>query len=196
MTSIAETLGARMAHDIESIAARAGGWRPPRLTRLPGDEAREGGPVLPLFRRRTDYTALLLPPVVNEGEPWGLPVVGQISSRFGMRRHPKTGLIRPHKGIDLAVPVGTPVLATAGGRVRRAEASIGGYGQVVEIDHGEGRVTRYAHLHTIGVHLGQQIGRGDVVGHSGTAGTGPHLHYEILRSGRAEDPLPSLAQAR
>ena len=123
--------------------------------------------------------------------PHGSPVPGKrISSRFGHRRDPFTGRRALHGGLDYAARRGTPVRATASGRVIRAGRQ-GGYGKLVEIDHGGGITTRYAHLHRIHVKKGQRVGRGKRIGKVGSTGrsTGPHLHYEVRRRGRVLDPM-------
>src|SRR5690606_11848779 len=111
------------------------------------------------------------------------PVRGRISSRFG----PRWG--RMHYGLDIAVPEGTPVRAAAGGIVRFSGWR-GGYGYLVIIDHGNGVETRYAHNSRLTVRVGQRVARGAVVAYSGNTGnsTGPHVHFEIRRRGRAVNP--------
>jgi murein DD-endopeptidase MepM/ murein hydrolase activator NlpD len=119
------------------------------------------------------------------------PVDGPVSSPFGIRRD---GLdLRVHHGIDIAVPAGTPIRAMAPGRVQFA-GTRSGYGQVVIIDHPRGVRTLYAHLSQIHVRTGDMIQGRPVIGLSGATGrvTGPHLHFEIRRRGRAEDPVPLL----
>lgn len=115
------------------------------------------------------------------------PVRGPISSPFGWRWG------RLHEGVDIAVARGTPVRAAAPGRVVYARWG-GGYGYLVEVDHGSGVTTRYAHNSRIVVREGQYVGRGQVLAFSGGTGhsTGPHLHFEIRYRGRAVDPLPFL----
>lgn len=112
------------------------------------------------------------------------PVSGRISSRFG----PRWG--RMHQGIDIAVNTGTPVRASAQGRVTFAGWN-GGYGYLVIVDHGNNVETRYAHLSRIAVKVGQYVSRGTVIGYSGNTGnsTGPHLHFEIRYKGQAVNPL-------
>ena len=97
---------------------------------------------------------------------------------------------RPHEGIDLAAPMGTPIVAPASGVVRRAGRE-GGYGLVLEIDHGNGIVTRFAHASRLIARQGQRVTRGQTVATVGNTGlsTGPHLHYEIHVNGRVVDPL-------
>lgn len=121
------------------------------------------------------------------------PVDGaRLSSVFGQRRHPVYGNVRMHTGVDFAAAKGTPVHATAPGRI----AFTGwrsGYGRVVEIAHGSETKTRYAHLSAIpeGVVQGQRVKAGDIIGNVGATGTatGPNLHYEVLVDGRPTDPL-------
>lgn len=123
--------------------------------------------------------------------PHGSPAPGQkISSPFGSRRDPFTGRRAMHGGIDFRAQRGTPVRATASGTVIRAGRN-GGYGKLVEIDHGGGITTRYAHLSRIGVKKGQKISRGQRIGRVGSTGrsTGPHLHYEVRRAGRVLNPI-------
>ena len=118
------------------------------------------------------------------------PVDGaRLSSGFGLRLHPILGFSRLHRGLDFAAPTGTPVLASASGRVIRAGWA-GGYGQTVDIDHGRGIVTRYAHLSRMDVRPGQQVAQGQRIGAVGSTGlsTGPHLHYEVIRNGEPVDP--------
>ena len=118
-----------------------------------------------------------------------------VSSEFGLRKkHPVSGRKNvEHSGIDLAVWLGTPVKATAEGVVTHAGRK-GGYGLLVEIDHLNGMVTRYAHNDSIKVKKGQYLTRGTVVALSGNSGTstGAHLHYEVRISGEAVDPRPYL----
>jgi murein DD-endopeptidase MepM/ murein hydrolase activator NlpD len=119
------------------------------------------------------------------------PVVGEVdmSSPFGMRMDPFLGRPAVHTGIDLRGEVGEPVRATATGRVTIAGRE-GGYGNMVEISHGNGFATRYGHLSEINVKSGQIVRVGDVVGRIGSTGrsTGPHLHYETRVNGEAVDP--------
>jgi murein DD-endopeptidase MepM/ murein hydrolase activator NlpD len=125
------------------------------------------------------------------------PVDGaRMSSGFGMRFHPILNFSRLHAGVDFAAGTGTPVLASAGGRVVRSGWG-GGYGNVVMIDHGRGVMTRYAHLSKLIARPGQQVEQGQVVGQVGSTGlsTGPHLHYEVWLNGRPVDPRQAKFQA-
>jgi murein DD-endopeptidase MepM/ murein hydrolase activator NlpD len=121
----------------------------------------------------------------------GLPVIGAIASRFSRaRRHPLLHVIRPHLGVDVAAPRGTQITAPAPGRVSFVGRKFG-FGLVVEIDHGNGVTTRYAHCGSALVSEGARVQRGVAIATVGTSGlsTGPHLHYEVLVNGRQVDPL-------
>ena len=125
------------------------------------------------------------------GVPVRKPLIGEIAmtSPFGTRMHPLLRRLAIHTGIDLRGDVGEPVLATATGRVTIASRQ-GGYGNIVEIDHGNGLATRYGHLSEINVKVGQIVPIGEVIGKIGSTGlsTGPHLHYETRVNGEAVDP--------
>ncbi|HEX6071934.1 MAG TPA: M23 family metallopeptidase [Sphingomicrobium sp.] len=114
------------------------------------------------------------------------------TSGFGVRSDPFRGGAAMHPGIDLAGHVGTPIYATADGTVIRAGWNSGGYGNLVEVDHGRGITTRYGHLSAILVHPGDRVTRGQLVGRMGSTGrsTGSHLHYEVRIDGRAVNPIP------
>jgi murein DD-endopeptidase MepM/ murein hydrolase activator NlpD len=121
----------------------------------------------------------------------GLPVIGAIASRFSRtRRHPLLHVIRPHLGVDVAAPRGTQITAPAPGRVAFVGRKFG-FGLVVELDHGNGVTTRYAHCGSALVTVGTHVERGTALATVGTSGlsTGPHLHYEVLVNGRQVDPL-------
>jgi len=119
------------------------------------------------------------------------PVAGEVdmSSPFGMRLDPFLGRPAIHTGIDLRGETGEPVHATAAGRVSIAGRE-GGYGNMIEINHGNGLATRYGHLSEIDVKVGQTVRIGDIIGRIGSTGrsTGPHLHYETRINGEAVDP--------
>ena len=112
-----------------------------------------------------------------------------IRSGFGARVDPLTGKRAFHPGVDLTAPYRTPVYSTAPGTVTFAGVE-GGYGRTVEIDHGHGIVTRFAHLHRISVARGQRVGAHHRLGELGSTGrsTGPHLHYEVLVNDDPVDP--------
>ncbi|WP_104509619.1 M23 family metallopeptidase, partial [Rhodoblastus sphagnicola] len=126
-----------------------------------------------------------------------LPGALDVTSVFGYRADPFLGRPALHSGMDLRAPYGDPVRATASGRVTVAEAS-GGYGNLVELDHGAGLATRYGHLSEIEVSDGQWVEAGAIVGRIGTTGrsTGAHLHYEVRVDGAAVDPSRYLKAGR
>jgi len=113
------------------------------------------------------------------------------TSGFGNRADPFQGRTAMHAGIDLAGPIGTPIYATADGVVARSEWA-GGYGNLVEINHGKGIQTRYGHLSTSLVGAGQRVKRGDLIARMGSTGrsTGSHLHYEVRIDGKPVNPVP------
>ena len=117
---------------------------------------------------------------------------GNFTSGYGVRSDPFRGRAAMHAGIDLAGPLGTPIYATADGIVGRSEYNNGGYGNLVEINHGQGIQTRYGHLSRASVRAGDRVSRGDVIGYMGSTGrsTGSHLHYEVRIDGRAVNPIP------
>ena len=124
----------------------------------------------------------IVPP--SGGGVLGWPVSGPVTSTFGMRWG------RMHEGVDIAVPEGTPVRAAAAGKVIYA-GWMGGYGNLVVVDHGNGLSTAYAHNSSLGVAVGQVVAAGEVVSYSGNTGnsTGPHVHFEVRVNGSAVDPL-------
>lgn len=121
------------------------------------------------------------------------PVSGKITSLFGMRNHPVMGETLHHDGIDISQPTGTPVKPLTSGIVTFS-GNDGGYGLMVEIDHGNGLTSRYAHLSKLLVQKGEQINPSQSIGQVGQTGltTGPHLHLEIHRQNTAIDPLTVL----
>lgn len=123
--------------------------------------------------------------------PFGNPAPGRtITSRFGNRMDPFLGRPALHTGIDFRAETGADVKATGAGKVTVAENS-GGYGNMVEIDHGQGVSTRFGHLSTILVRAGDKVEAGDVIGRAGSTGrsTGPHVHYEVRRNDTPVDPM-------
>lgn len=117
------------------------------------------------------------------------PVPGPMSSRYGMRRHPILGYRRMHSGVDFRARHGTPIVAVTDGQVIGA-GRMGGCGYAVRLRHGGNLDTRYCHMSRMAVQQGQSVRRGQVIGYVGSTGlsTGPHLHYEMYRGGRAIDP--------
>lgn len=132
----------------------------------------------------------LIPSVMPVKHSW-------ISSGFGKRIDPITGKVEIHEGVDFPVPLGTPIYASAGGVVEYAGFNPSGFGNLVEIDHGNGVVTRYAHNSKVLVKVGQIVKRGQEISLSGTTGhsTGPHLHFEVRYHGVAENPIRFLKKA-
>jgi murein DD-endopeptidase MepM/ murein hydrolase activator NlpD len=119
----------------------------------------------------------------------------RLTSTFGNRADPFTGRRARHNGIDIPGPVGTPIYATADGTVGRAQR-LGGYGNYVELEHGNAMQTRYGHLSQILVQPGQRVRRGDMIGLMGSTGrsTGSHLHYEVRIAGAPVNPVPFIAE--
>ncbi|MEL6543193.1 MAG: M23 family metallopeptidase [Myxococcota bacterium] len=117
------------------------------------------------------------------------PVEGRITSKFGRVPGPKKKK-RNHTVIDISAPSGTPIVAPAAGRVVQAERSKVKYGNLLVLDHGNGFVTRYAHLKSFEVNVNDRVAVGEVIGLVGNTGysTGPHLHFEVLRDGKPVDP--------
>lgn len=128
-----------------------------------------------------DYQSAL-----NATMPSIWPTSGDVSSPYGLR----WGGSDYHPGIDIANDAGTPIMATADGVVTDAGWNSGGYGNMVDIDHGNGFVTRYAHAQSVVVSPGQTVKKGEIIAYMGSTGysTGPHLHYEVIVNGRAVNP--------
>jgi murein DD-endopeptidase MepM/ murein hydrolase activator NlpD len=163
--------------------------------------ADEGGPFVPVGAMREaalDPARLARLERLIAHMPFAVPLVHyDVSSHFGVRRDPFDGEREFHTGIDLAAEIGTPVHATAPGVVDFAGWD-GGYGRMVEIDHGNGIHTRYGHLSRILVHAGERVVRHERIGLVGSTGrsTGPHLHYEVRIDGRPVNPAKFLAAGR
>lgn len=121
------------------------------------------------------------------------PVQGWVTSGFGFRTHPFTGLSQMHEGLDIANRVGTTVIAPANGIVSDIETNQL-FGNILVISHGFGITTRYAHLHRVLVRLGQKVIRGDKIAELGMSGaaTGPHLHYEVRMNNIPANPIQYL----
>ena len=118
---------------------------------------------------------------------------GRVTSAFGLRADPFTGAPERHSGVDVAAPAGTAILAPAAGVVRRAGPR-GGYGEAVEIDHGNGLTTLYGHASELLVSEGDVVQAGQEIARVGSTGrsTGTHLHFEVRMGGRAVDPVRAL----
>ena len=117
--------------------------------------------------------------------------IATVTSGFGNRWDPITNIFGPHPGIDFQARLGTPIYATADGRVDIAEISYVGYGKKVEIDHGFSYRTRYAHMNAFVVRKDQKVKRGELIGYVGTTGhsTAPHLHYEVFINRAQVNPI-------
>lgn len=128
-------------------------------------------------------------PTLQPIQPWQ---TDRLISGFGMRVNPFHKGLYKHLGVDIAMPRGTAVIATASGIISQLKRSDlqAGYGNYLEVDHGNGIVTRYAHLEDIQVRYGARVAKGDVIGTVGTSGgsVAPHVHYEIIRDGKNIDP--------
>jgi murein DD-endopeptidase MepM/ murein hydrolase activator NlpD len=134
----------------------------------------------------------------DEVLPAGRPIKkGWMSSYFGMRTDPFTGRQERHKGVDFAGKEGSNVIAVAAGVVTWADKRYG-YGNLVEINHGNGYVTRYGHNNEILVKEGQAIKKNDTIALMGSTGrsTGPHVHFEVLRNGKPVDPVKYIRASR
>jgi murein DD-endopeptidase MepM/ murein hydrolase activator NlpD len=125
------------------------------------------------------------------------PLTAGVSSGFGVRNDPFTGELRQHDGVDVPAPEGTPIPSAWDGTVVSA-GERGGYGNAVEVDHGNGVHTLYAHASTLSVQPGDIVKAGDKLGEVGSTGrsTGPHLHLELRENGRATDPSRALKAYR
>ena len=115
----------------------------------------------------------------------------RLSSGFGYRIDPIKKIRRPHNGVDFSLPVGSPVYATGDGVIKLVRTSFSGYGKQIEVDHGFGYVTKYAHLSKFNVKKGTKVKRGDLIAYSGNTGksTAPHLHYEVKKEGKPINPV-------
>ena len=152
-----------------------------------------GAPALPLPRPGSYGPTGVIPADARPGAELVRPAVGRLTSGFGMRIDPITHEVGGHPGLDIAVPVGTPVVAAEAGTVVRAGAA-GTYGNLVVLRHPDGLETRYAHLSEVHVTVGQHVGAGQDIAASGATGrvTGPHLHFEVRKDGKPLDPRPYL----
>ena len=124
-------------------------------------------------------------------QPISMKDLVRYGSSFGMRLHPILNIVRPHEGVDLSAPRGTPICATADGKVLQAGYRAGGFGKKVLLDHGFGYESLYGHCSEILVEPGQEVKRGEVIALVGSTGLSkaPHLHYEVHLNGRAVDPV-------
>ncbi len=170
----------------------------------PAKAGAQGGPLVPLagksaaaFEQRFAQTQFVVAQAermrrIVAGLPLNRPLPNEFeqTSGFGPRTDPFTRAMAMHTGIDYRAPTGSAVRATASGKV--VEASwVGGYGNMVEIDHGNGLTSRYAHLSSMAVGIGDTVAKGATIGRVGSTGrsTGPHLHYETRIDGEPVDPM-------
>ncbi|WP_417620943.1 M23 family metallopeptidase [Parasphingorhabdus sp.] len=187
-----------------AAAIRKFGLNPEKLTKNSTDAM--GGPFIPFFndkKQQLHPTLERLSLALQKMDalertliaiPSGRPATtGMMSSSYGYRRDPFTGGGAMHSGMDFKGPHGQPILAAAGGKVTHAGWK-SGYGKTVEITHGNGLMTRYAHLSRIGVTAGQKVEQGLQLGAMGSTGrsTGTHLHFEVRLNGKAINPRPFL----
>lgn len=200
LTRVADARAARAAAEIRKY-----GLNPDQVAEEASSDV--GGPFIPFFGskgkdvRDPRFTKLAASlermdslERALEGIPSSLPAaVISMSSNFGYRHDPFTGASAMHAGIDFKGPVGTPIMAAADGVVTYAGVH-SGYGNCVEITHANGLVTRYAHLSSFSVKLGQKVMRGIQIARMGSTGrsTGPHLHFEVRLNGQAINPLKFL----
>ncbi|MEO5757085.1 MAG: M23 family metallopeptidase [Mesorhizobium sp.] len=167
-----------------------------------------GGPLIPLDSsmifdskvKELDEALDTLDELKKEARqlPLSNPAPGHsVTSPFGVRTDPILGTAALHSGMDFRAPIGMAAKVTAPGIVTNAGWN-GGYGRMVEVDHGNGFATRYGHLSEIDVTVGQKLDAGAVIGKTGSSGrsTGPHLHYEVRHNGEAIDPLRFLTVGR
>jgi murein DD-endopeptidase MepM/ murein hydrolase activator NlpD len=154
-----------------------------RMDRLSKESQLKEQNILRLWESLSNRQSLL------RATPQVKPTNGWFTSKFGYRKSPFTGRPVMHKGLDIAAPPGTPIIAPADGVISYAGYD-SGYGKLISIDHGYGMVTRYGHVSKIYATLGQKVKRGDVIGAVGNTGrsTGPHLHYEVRINNVPVDP--------
>ncbi len=142
--------------------------------------------ILDLAKGKEKFLASIpaIQPIKNEN-------LKQMASGYGYRSDPFTKIKKFHSGMDFSANVGTPIFATGDGKVTRANNQLSGYGNLIEIDHGYGYKTRFAHLSKYNVKPGQTVKRGDIIGYSGSTGrsSGPHLHYEVHYKGNPVNPI-------
>lgn len=225
LDAMAQKVGELQARllQLEAVSDRVSGLaglkpdevRPPRDA-VTTSSAGRGGPLIPLTptirdihaavtslvdetSQRSDVFALVESRLFEKRlraamVPSSAPVDGGTSSGFGIRGDPFTGRAAFHSGLDFPAPIGTPIVAAAGGFVVAVEIHPA-YGTMVMVDHGNGLVTRYAHLSKTSTKLGELVKRGQKIAEVGSSGrsTGPHLHFEVLVDGVPQDPARFLA---
>lgn len=185
---------------VNRVAAASGLANPDQV--FPGQKIRlpdisKAAPTEPGLGQAPGFAIALPPASPGEAKALQAPAHGRLSSRFGMRVHPVFGKEQHHDGIDISLPAGTPVQPIDAGTVTFA-GNKGGYGLLVEIDHGNGLTSRYAHLSEVLVGVGEEMLPGRPLGLAGQTGltTGPHLHLEIRRDHQPINPLLLLSRER
>lgn len=142
--------------------------------------------IISLAKRKEEMLASIpaIQPVSNKE-------LKRLASGFGMRIHPIYKVKKMHYGVDFSAPVGTPIYATGDGVIKKVKRAYGGYGIQVEINHGFGYTTKYAHMKKFIVKRGQKVKRGELIGYVGNTGTStaPHLHYEVIKNGKKVNPI-------
>ena len=142
--------------------------------------------IIELAKRKNEMLASIpaIQPIANKK-------LKRLASGYGMRIHPIYKVRKMHTGCDFTARIGTPIYATGDGEVKLVESKFGGYGKQVEIDHGFGYITKYAHLSKYIVKKGQKVKRGEIIGYVGSTGTStaPHLHYEVIYKGTKVNPV-------
>ena len=187
------------------------GLDPSRVVANSMKDKGQGGPFIPLGNSAASLGDGGLDTLVERMDRWTnvkmalqtvplaepLHVSWEVNSPFGARHDPLNNRTGIHEGVDMGAPYGTPVYATATGTVRMA-GPFDRYGLTIDIDHGNGLSTRYAHLSRIKVAVGQKVTRSTVIGLLGSSGrsTGAHLHYEVRTSGAPHDPLRYISVGR
>lgn len=188
----------KLGSDEAAVLAAFAGWEPARYA---SERSRAEGVEVPTLEQLT----LHLPPGFDDaigaaqdalafgtayGLGWPVPERTPISSGFGVRVHPVLGTTKLHTGVDLPLPIGSPVRVTADGVIRRASED-GVNGRVLIVEHARGVTTAYCHNDALLVKIGEVVRRGQVVARSGNTGrsTGPHLHYQLELSNQPVDPL-------
>lgn len=148
-----------------------------KLLRLSGFERERYQEIYEILQEKRDLL---------DHTPSIMPARGYFSRGYGYKNDPFTGFRQFHPGLDIANRTGTPILATADGKVISVRTN-GGLGKMIVIDHGYGYKTRYGHLNAYKVKVGQRVKRGDIIADMGSTGysTGPHLHYEVIKNGKA-----------
>lgn len=199
------TRAAQKRTEEAEMAIRNFGLNPDKLATNLGTDTAMGGPLIPLFDGDDEIHPTLerLSNALQRMDalertllaiPSAMPAnIANMSSNYGYRRDPFTGAGAMHNGIDFKGPHGEPILAAASGNITHAGWQ-SGYGKTVEITHGNGLMTRYAHLSRINVTTGQEVEQGLQVGAMGSTGrsTGTHLHFEVRLNGKAINPRPFL----